>query len=450
MNIKHTIGKHDDKIGISKEVQSFCELVNELDTPVTIAINGKWGTGKSKFVELCVQYFERKKDNGEKEQPDILPIYINAWENDYSEDPLVILLANILNTARENHLIEDKLDEKIKKEAGRLFKAALPALLKLGTAGLLGIHELDSVIEKYSESVLDDYYKERESLDKLKTLLNDLIRSPRKIIVFVDELDRCTPLFAIKMLERVKHLFEIENVVFVFSVDKIQLSAAISKVYGSEYDSTGYLWRFFNLTYELPFRSGDYVEYLYEYYNFKDLWKLEALSRTDLTSRSLLDPIKTIVSSGNLGYRDCELFMSRLYIFLKTYPKTGYPFPILSSFLIYLYHFRIDLFNDYASPDTELTQILEYVRAIYKNSNNKSYCAHLEALLIQGKSTINPMAASIARHRNLEIVTDQTLNPRDTEYDSEVYRFRGHYESKDPDIKSKIMCSCIRQLGNWS
>lgn len=445
MKIKHTIGKHDDKIGISKEVQSFCELVNELHTPVTIAINGKWGTGKSKFVELCIKHIAENNENS-------IPIYINAWENDHSEDPLVVLFAEILNHAQEKGLATSAGIQNVKKEFGRFMKAALPALLKIGTAGLVNLKsdEVNEFISSYSESVLDRYFEEKESLLKLKELLKSLIKSTKKIIVFVDELDRCTPLFAIKMLERVKHLFEIENVIFVFSVDKIQLSAAISKVYGSEYDSTGYLWRFFNLTYELPFRSGDYVEYLYEYYNFKDLWKLEALSRTDLTSRSLLDPIKTIVSSGNLGYRDCELFMSRLYIFLKTYPKIGYPFPILSSFLIYLYHFRHDLFNDYASPDTELTQIFEYVRAIYKNSNNKSYCAHLEALLIQGKSTINPMAASIARHRNFEIVNNQTLNPRDTEYESEVYRFRGHYESKDPDIKSKIMCSCIRQLGNWS
>jgi len=452
MNIKHNIPKHDDKIGISKEVQSFCELVNELVTPVTIAINGKWGTGKSKFVELCIQYFERKKDTGEREQPEILPIYINAWENDYSEDPLVILLANLLNTARENHLIEDELDKKIRKEAGRLFKVGLPALLKLATGGLFNIRseDLDSVIEKYSESVLDEYYKEKESLDQLKTLLNDLISSPRKVIVFVDELDRCTPLFAIKMLERVKHLFEIENVIFVFSVDKIQLSAAISKVYGSEYDSTGYLWRFFNLTYELPFRSDDYVVYLYGYYNFKDLWNLEALNRTGLTYQSLLDPIKTIVSYGNLGYRDCELFMSRIYIFLKSYSKTGYPFPILSSFLIYLYHFRLDLFNDFFSPDADLSELSGIVRKLHITAVDKYMFPNLEASLILLKAKINPIVAMESKNQINAKIADNTLLLNDKEYFNSVYSDYGQYQAQNVRIDLPSYLKSIRQLGNWS
>jgi len=450
MKIKHNIPKHDDKIGISKEVQSFCELVNELETPVTIAINGKWGTGKSKFVELCIQHYERKKDNGEREQPEILPIYINAWENDYSEDPLVILLANILKTARENNLIEDQLDEKIRKEAGRLFKAALPALLKLGSAGLVGIHELDSVIEKYSESVLDDYYKERESLDKLKTLLNDLISSPRKIIVFVDELDRCNPLFSIKMLERVKHLFEIPNVIFVFSVDKIQLSAAISKVYGLKYDSTGYLWRFFNLTYELPVKREEYIEHLYAFYNFMPLLDQERFKRTNIDSNQIMVPLKAICSFEKIGLRDCEFLMTRLHLFMRSFSKRGFTYPLLSVFILTLYHFKRNLYLSYFDPEKDVSELTDYVRKIGINSKNESVSPHLTALLILSKEKINNKTVTGVSNRINEISTDTRLSSEEREFAVFVRQGLDYYRSRRIEFDPMAFRQSIEQLSYWN
>ncbi|QDE47832.1 hypothetical protein EIN43_17235 [Enterobacter hormaechei] len=62
--------------------------------------------------------------------------------------------------------------------------------------------------------------------------------------IFIDELDRCRPNYAIDMLETIKHLFDINNVVFVIATDKEQLSHSICSVYGSGFDATRYLDRF--------------------------------------------------------------------------------------------------------------------------------------------------------------------------------------------------------------
>jgi hypothetical protein len=69
------------------------------------------------------------------------------------------------------------------------------------------------------------------------------------LFVFIDELDRCRPPFAIAMLERIKHLFEIDQVVFVVATDTTQLSHSVGAVYGGGFNSQGYLSRFFDRTY---------------------------------------------------------------------------------------------------------------------------------------------------------------------------------------------------------
>ena len=65
-------------------------------------------------------------------------------------------------------------------------------------------------------------------------------------------MDRCRPTFAIEMLERIKHLFDVANIVFVLSVDKKQLEASTAAVYGERINAAEYLRRFIDLEYGIP------------------------------------------------------------------------------------------------------------------------------------------------------------------------------------------------------
>jgi hypothetical protein len=78
------------------------------------------------------------------------------------------------------------------------------------------------------------------------------------IIVIIDELDRCRPNYAIRMLEEIKHFFEVPGVVFILGLHGGQLSKSVSAVYGAEFDSEDYLRRFFTRRYEL--RTSHVVE----------------------------------------------------------------------------------------------------------------------------------------------------------------------------------------------
>ncbi|UXN12134.1 KAP family P-loop NTPase fold protein [Lactobacillus amylovorus] len=99
-------------------------------------------------------------------------------------------------------------------------------------------------------------YKDKVDLEKLKKefydALVELAPEDGKLIVFVDELDRCKPTYAIKVLERIKHYFSVPNITFIFSVDLSQLQNTVKRYYGEEFDGYHYLDRFFDLVINLP------------------------------------------------------------------------------------------------------------------------------------------------------------------------------------------------------
>lgn len=72
------------------------------------------------------------------------------------------------------------------------------------------------------------------------------------LVVIIDELDRCRPDFAVRTLERIKHLFEVENVIFVLMLNRVQLCASIRGCYGADVDADGYLRKFLLFSLQLP------------------------------------------------------------------------------------------------------------------------------------------------------------------------------------------------------
>ena len=78
-----------------------------------------------------------------------------------------------------------------------------------------------------------------------------------KMIIIIDELDRCKPSYAILMLEIVKHIFDIPNITFILSVNLKQLKASIEKSYGSNIDSQHYIDKFIKLTFDLPYQTNN-------------------------------------------------------------------------------------------------------------------------------------------------------------------------------------------------
>ncbi|NOU15684.1 MAG: hypothetical protein HOO92_17275, partial [Methylococcaceae bacterium] len=110
---------------------------------------------------------------------------------------------------------------------------------------------------------VENYLKDKKVMDEFHSKLNLALSTAQEktknlpVVIFVDELDRCRPLYAIELLERIKHLFNVESAVFVVAMDKKQLGISLGAVYGQGFNSTEYLRRFFDLELRLTQISND-------------------------------------------------------------------------------------------------------------------------------------------------------------------------------------------------
>ncbi len=87
---------------------------------------------------------------------------------------------------------------------------------------------------------------------EFKKELDSLIPEAGRLVIFIDELDRCRPTFAVKLLERVQHFFDNERITFVFAVNLYELKNTIQKLYGSNFNGDRYLDRFFDFVMSIP------------------------------------------------------------------------------------------------------------------------------------------------------------------------------------------------------
>lgn len=269
---------------------------------IVINVDAAWGQGKSYFLENMY------RDVLRREHP---AITIDAWKYDFVDDPYTYVMAEL--NAYFNKLVEKTQKPKTTKDkalhtikavqnnAGKLLWTGLKGAAKRASRYVVaeGADEMVEIIEQYapdalaeeakglvddagkqvikvSDEIITSYIKRRlddfsetkdslenfrENLSKLINLMHSEFGMQLPMFVFVDELDRCRPTYAIQMLERIKHLFDIPNLAFVIATDTTSLSHSIKAVYGSEFRSREYLGRFFGRTYRLARASRHDIIY---------------------------------------------------------------------------------------------------------------------------------------------------------------------------------------------
>ncbi len=247
-------------------------------------IDATWGEGKTFFMQGL---FADLKDRGHP------AIIIDAWRDDFSDDPLTAVVAEFDNFLKSFKSSDRSVKARVKtagkdfrRNVGKLSLLTAKGIAKRATTYVVGeaadevvevakelvAGDINAIVKDASTTVVDftntkiDKYAERKlaqfneakcSLDNFQNSLGKAVKAlaggnyKNPFFILVDELDRCRPTYAIEMLERIKHLFEVENVVFILATDTTQLSNSIKAVYGSEFDSRHYLSRFFDRTYML-------------------------------------------------------------------------------------------------------------------------------------------------------------------------------------------------------
>ncbi|TCU35443.1 KAP family P-loop NTPase fold protein [Rhizobium azibense] len=260
----------------------------EIRGSYVLNIDAEWGFGKTFFMERFARQLEA----------DHPVVYIDAWKNDFSDDPYTCVISAVERHFKQYLDGNDpkaadfkKAYDAVRKQAGKIFWLGLKGGMKRGAKWVIGegveqiievvdkhvvetgeagkgiaqevenqiVEVTESVIDAFAEKRIKDFEEAKASLENFRDSLSALLtafeakdgkRLP--LFVFIDELDRCRPPYAISMLERIKHLFDVDGVVFLISTDAKQLAHSIKGVYGASFDSQRYLQRFFSRTFMLP------------------------------------------------------------------------------------------------------------------------------------------------------------------------------------------------------
>lgn len=200
-------------MGRANYAQSLIRLIEQLSKGV-IAIDGEWGCGKSWFGErLRIDLDQQGKTR---------TAWIDVFEADWDDDPTMSLIASIASQLSEAEA--KSLIEKVTPYLSKVLPIATKAALK-AAGNYLGVDKDiteavadagKSSSEVYVKKHLEDAASKKKNLDDIKALLNASIEGqPKKLVVFIDELDRCSPAYAIRFLERLKHLFDLDGVIYI-------------------------------------------------------------------------------------------------------------------------------------------------------------------------------------------------------------------------------------------
>lgn len=243
----------------------------------TFSIDASWGMGKTFFAKALKYYLENELTINVNEKPkEIKVLSYNAWQNDYFDDPMKTIIGELNSQKILNSDIKEKADKLIKNSSVKLFKFFGQAIAnKAGIDKTMQADLLD-IFGDIRTSSLDEYNEYKKLLNDFKTALRSeaiIGESYKPKVIIVDELDRCRPNFSIEVLEAIKHIFDIENIIFVFFINKTQLEKSVHNMYGEIEKSESYLKKFFDLEFNLPkIQFTEFINQFYKEHANTDYW----------------------------------------------------------------------------------------------------------------------------------------------------------------------------------
>lgn len=399
-----------DRFGYAKFLRDLIENCDqykrdEFSEAYSIAIDSSWGTGKTYFFNMFENYLYGKKskdDHVPKSTPEFIVVNYNAWSNDYWDDAFAPFMQAILDNNRF-------MGTDSKSKLRRIFESI--------------IQSSDSTPAKIytnyrSNSPLVQLRQKQQAIQDLKECLNKMIISCKnsglkKLVIIIDELDRCKPLFAIQTLEIVKHFLDVKDVVFIFAIDLEQLSHSIESVYGSGMDASGYLCKFFD--YITKFPQSNIIQIIKE--EIKSIKKLNVI--IPKLNDSGLEPIPEIANFIHLLYVSFSLSIRDVQTILKCYRIMIHTFlheyPNHQVHLLYLLFLTIK----YKSPEkyqTLLTKSKDYSSIISNFPTSiKQYYASFNFL----KKAINAISQNKYAFITVPYYgSDQSINVRSIDLES--------------------------------
>ena len=358
----------NDSFNRREVVEFLSSLIGRAGGPFVLALDSPWGTGKSVFVKMLEADLQAKN---------FQCVYFDAWKSDHVMDPLVALVASV-EAAIKNASKKKNFPalESVKKITGIVAKRGAVAAIKAFSFGALDLEEeVENAVAEFGAETFTDlvevYKAETALFDRFRKKLEETVgalevdgKEPT-LVFFIDELDRCRPSFAIQLLERIKHLFDLANICFVLSVNKGQLESVVRAVYGSNINAQEYLRRFFDLEYGLPAgKSVDFTAALLKRFDVDSYFIDENGSGAFhlVEDRQLfIDSFTALSDVFELTLRARERCITRFKIVLDQTPNNNKLYPQLVALLVVVRATDPLLFERIANGRITPFEVMDYM-----------------------------------------------------------------------------------------
>ena len=368
----------EDSVGRNESIADLIKFLDETEGNIAIALNDSWGNGKTFFVKQT-QMVLQSYDSSDPELAKVkkcmekyfknhqvkhyIPVYYDAWSNDNDDDPILSIIFEMLQD------IEDLQQYEVtdKDWWNRI---------------TFGIETISTSfggprVKKFLDAIKgEDPFKEIKKIKETDQILNDIFdalleKCPEdtRIIFFIDELDRCCPDFAVRLLERIKHHFLHEKVIFVITINSLELQHTIKRHYGNDFNANQYLHRFFDFSIPLP--SADMKKY-YSSIHFTNI------------SRWRNDVANSVIQKYKFSLREITRYLQYLKAAVpEKYPsfQSKHPFymEILIPFLIGLNIHNLKKYNEFINGENAE----EFIKIMLDCSPD----SYFEMLLVRGHET---------------------------------------------------------------
>ncbi|MBS7135400.1 MAG: hypothetical protein KH065_02805 [Veillonella parvula] len=339
-------------------IHNFILMLLNIEKGGVIAIDGEWGSGKTYFVHQVKWLLDSASENIDGDIKTVLNstspkldniighkyklFYYDAWKHDKSNNPFFTLLRSMILTFGGIDYFKKEMGfiKSLLKGASHIVKGVTPidveSIFK-GTKTLCGIND-------------EDQFSELEFIEQMDVQVNSFLDyicegQYEKLVIFIDELDRCKPSFAVELLEIIKHYFNHDKVIFVLSTNLSEFQHCIKQYYGEGFNGWKYLDRFIDLRLTLPTISTE------DYYKY--LWQKTGTDRIDDIS---------IACAQYFGFnlRDIQRYNQQVNIAFHSYINNIYQnndfseeidslYAIFTPILLALKLYSVEVFKDFIS-----------------------------------------------------------------------------------------------------
>lgn len=408
----------DDKLGLCGDAaERLNGIVSGQELPLTISLNGAWGSGKTFFLTRFVENYNKRNPEGRA-------VYFNAWQDDFLDDPLLAIIGQLKKVI--------KGDSKSSSIYQKIKSAVLPCLLKGGIsiAKQLVAAKTNISLDKIKDDIgsskekdlFDQYHEMNATRDILRMSIAEFARetfeSTKKPFLFVvDELDRCRPTFAIEVLERIKHLFNVPHLVFIIGVDLRQLEKSIKAVYG-DIDANDYLHRFFDI--ELRLSVPNKLQYVYRlWYEYQLEGALIKRGVDSGTQKITIEQFVQLIKFRSLTLRQIEKCIRTYALLALSYNNAACNWALLAAIAVVLKVIDVDSYQKFIKMEYGLGELINelYPGATYKDIDGENGIYNM----VQHLSKIAYFRSENSRvHERFDVVKMAISENKGVVYDSEI------------------------------